>query len=504
MVEIADQWKTTRPRLPAGSATAMKAIDKLIEALPIPLLCSIAAVALCAWALKEWRTYPAWGSVLKDTIFQVALVLMACGTLAYYLVTFIINSHSPSQFAEGQKGVAIARFVNDASGKVQLHVGEALTEAAALELTDIRVAIQKLEVTVESSEYAQQLLRETRAQALLWGTFVPDSVVYVKASLPGSPREGHLSVTDFPKTDKFGSSLLKAILPPTAADRKLTALEDELAALKLNYSRLESESIKLQARIDAAAGTSVSIVQSNPKSFSEVRKSALVIGIDRYRSQSITPLGYSVLDAQAIATMLRSGGYETILLTNEAANRAAISGAMDQLSSHSNRDDIMLVFFSGHGAAVDDRPFLIPWDADEQALEMTSISLTQLSNALTRAASRVLVLLDAAIGVRAPARDAGYFSRLAASPNSSLFVLSAADEQGLAFEDKALGHGVFTYHVLQGLAGGADYRRTGSITATALATYVREASASGTPRIRSVSALSVGAENFVIWQLPNR
>ena len=53
-------------------------------------------------------------------------------------------------------------------------------------------------------------------------------------------------------------------------------------------------------------------------------------------------------------------------------------------------------------------------------------------------------------------------------------VLAATDRTQSAIELQRLGHGVFTYALLQGLGGQADYLTDGSVSATELVRYVEE------------------------------
>lgn len=51
-------------------------------------------------------------------------------------------------------------------------------------------------------------------------------------------------------------------------------------------------------------------------------------------------------------------------------------------------------------------------------------------------------------------------------------LIAAGQADQLAFEDPKLGHGIFTYYLLQGLAGHADVDGDGYVTALELSSYV--------------------------------
>ena len=55
----------------------MKAIDKIIDILPMPILAAIAAVAIAAWVIKQIKDHPSYGPVLQDPHLQsFALIII--------------------------------------------------------------------------------------------------------------------------------------------------------------------------------------------------------------------------------------------------------------------------------------------------------------------------------------------------------------------------------------------------------------------------------------------
>jgi hypothetical protein len=99
---------------------------------------------------------------------------------------------------------------------------------------------------------------------------------------------------------------------------------------------------------------------------------AVVIGIDAY-SGGIPPLTTAVNDATRLEELLRtSHGYETLLLTEPATGQPITRGRLrtlftEELPARLGNDDRLLVYFAGHGVALDgdDGPagYLVPQDA---------------------------------------------------------------------------------------------------------------------------------------------
>jgi uncharacterized caspase-like protein len=110
------------------------------------------------------------------------------------------------------------------------------------------------------------------------------------------------------------------------------------------------------------------------------RNLAVVIGIDRYKSDSIRDLSTAVSDADAIATLLeQSYGYRqseqtaVIRLFDSAATLAGLRQLLKVTlpAQHMTKGDRLILYFAGHGLprSNEDGPegYLVPHDADPTA-----------------------------------------------------------------------------------------------------------------------------------------
>ena len=93
---------------------------------------------------------------------------------------------------------------------------------------------------------------------------------------------------------------------------------------------------------------------------------AVVIGINAY--PNFPPLEYAVNDATAVATRLRSMGFEVITLLDQEATKAKLLDVLKkQLPASVGREDRLVIFYAGHGAAGilptgEEMGFIIPID----------------------------------------------------------------------------------------------------------------------------------------------
>jgi hypothetical protein len=239
------------------------------------------------------------------------------------------------------------------------------------------------------------------------------------------------------------------------------------------------------------------IETAEAEAFSKIQNRwAVVIGISRYLNadRGIPPLQCAHRDAIAFMDFLRSpqgGGFRlshTKLLVNEQATTRNIRSALFTFLKQARKDDLVLIYFAGHGAPEVGRPdnlYLLSYDTDLDDMASTAFPMWDMKTALERYinAERVVVLADAChsagVGGEAGLRSVGnsnliniYLSNLQKTkPGRATITASEANE--LSREGKEWdNHGVFTYYLLKGLKGDADSDNNGIVTIAEAFTYV--------------------------------
>jgi Caspase domain len=217
---------------------------------------------------------------------------------------------------------------------------------------------------------------------------------------------------------------------------------------------------------------------------------AVVIGIGEYQAENIPNLEYAPADARAVKDFLESdaaGPFDEVLyLENEEATGAAMREALFVFLQQADWDDLVVIYYAGHGAPDPGRPdnlYLLPTDADINALASTGFPMWDVKTALRRqiASERVLVIADACHSAGTADGDvvggaqnnaiAGGFSQLF-TPSRRLMMTAAATNEFSQEDARWDGHGVFTYYVLEGLRGAADLDGDGVVTFTELFDHV--------------------------------
>ena len=276
----------------------------------------------------------------------------------------------------------------------------------------------------------------------------------------------------------------------------------EFARDKLSASETPSQHT-LPHRKQAVAKTSGALAPSatatrQPKGL----RWAVIIGIAKYQDTRIQPLRYASEDAKAFyawATHPDGGRYAPArvkLILDSHATAKAIRNALFVWLGQALEEDIVTIYFAGHASPQSpdrlENLFLLPYDTNYEDIASTGFPMWDIETALSRfiKAKKIIVIADAchAGGVGREfdiARRAGRGIKINAVSSGlqnlsqvgdGVCVISASDENQLSQEsqDWGGGHGVFTYFLLRGLRGEADYNSDFRVTLGELIPYLSE------------------------------
>lgn len=221
------------------------------------------------------------------------------------------------------------------------------------------------------------------------------------------------------------------------------------------------------------------------------RRVALCLGVNEYAA--FPSLEYAVADAQSVGALLRSYGFDEVLVwTNGDISKDRVVNELLRLKSEAAEDDLFVFYFAGHGQTVPlpdggERGFLIPPDCDPGRVAEQGISMGILKDIADMMPNRhTLFLVDACysgyglsrsargMSVRPAADSAGELKEYVATMLSkkSAQVLVAGGKQDQAQE--TAGHGMFTRTVLECLSGKTPEAADGLVEASELSNYVRQ------------------------------
>jgi uncharacterized caspase-like protein len=228
----------------------------------------------------------------------------------------------------------------------------------------------------------------------------------------------------------------------------------------------------------------------------ELRKNiwAVVIGINDY--PNIRRLKWAVNDAKAfyrhLVDVIQIPPENVTLLLNQDAGLSRLRSALGtHLKKMAGKEDMVIIYFAGHGATEKDvlspdgdglEKYLLPYDVDPQDLYASALPMREISHIFYRIQSqRIIFIADScysgasggrtisSTGIRANISDA-FLDRLATGKGRVIMTASGANE--VSAEVEKLQHGVFTFYLLEGLAGAADADKDGLVTVDEAYRYV--------------------------------
>lgn len=235
---------------------------------------------------------------------------------------------------------------------------------------------------------------------------------------------------------------------------------------------------------DAAPESSHGVVRP---SWIPRRKLVVVIGIDEY--DHLPKLRHAVSDAMEVQKLLVSQfGFEAPIdpLTDKEATKRAIEALLeDTLGQLVNGDDVLILFFAGHGTTkvVKHREYgyIAPVEARENhygdMIDMESL----LKSCGKLEAQHIVVILDACHSALAlgPAvkqyRSAGSYQDALTSKRSCRVITSARGDELASDNGPLPNHSLFTGTLIQGLRSReADLDGNGIITFSELALFLQQ------------------------------
>lgn len=209
----------------------------------------------------------------------------------------------------------------------------------------------------------------------------------------------------------------------------------------------------------------------------------IVIGINEYKNEDLQ-LNFAVPDAVGIKNFFAQKWkglfkqFHFIELYNQEVTRKNIADIVSQISA--KEEDVALIYFAGHGTTIEDEWYFVTYDVvypeREDHLKERAISSTKMAEMMMeiRALKKVLIIDACKSGGLLLAFSRGLESRKAVAQlarSTGTHVVAASTDKQIASEVSQIGHGVFTYVLLQGLDGKAS-NKDNIVTVRELTAYI--------------------------------
>jgi len=263
-------------------------------------------------------------------------------------------------------------------------------------------------------------------------------------------------------------------------------------AVALNSQRTESEpyEILVNYKKEGAAPSPIKPDNKNTVVVDPIDRNAtlhiVVVGINAYKNK-INPLSYAVPDATAFKAELEKdaqsiiGTVKSYLITDDQADKTGIMNAFETIKKAAKPQDVFVFYYAGHGYIHPSNKefYLVSADVADggESLLKNGISSKELQTlAVAIPAQKQLFIMDAC-------QSAGAFEKMlqhdgeqqknlaviARSTGTHWMAASGSTETAKEFGE--LGHGVFTYSLLEALKGKAASNKM--ITVNGLKNYLQ-------------------------------
>jgi len=253
-------------------------------------------------------------------------------------------------------------------------------------------------------------------------------------------------------------------------------------AIALNKQRTESQPDETDINYIPAKNIPVPSTQ-------DITLHLFVIGINNYKNSKYN-LNYAKADATSFKEEMEKNNNlfpksKVYFITDAEAMKDNIESTFKKIIGEAKPQDVFIFYYAGHGVMGDgDKKdfYIVPYDVTqlygaEDALVQKGISAKELQEfSKNIPAQKQLFILDAcqsagaldAVAMRGAAEEKA-IAQLARSTGSHWLTASGSDQ--FATEFSQLGHGLFTYVLLQGLQGSAGNGNK-QVTVNALKAYL--------------------------------
>jgi len=216
----------------------------------------------------------------------------------------------------------------------------------------------------------------------------------------------------------------------------------------------------------------------------------LAVGINEYKNSKYN-LEYCINDMKSFSDTMKTISHELFdhiklkTLENSNANKTNILTALDEVSKLAKPQDVFIFYYAGHGIALETDDGIEFFFAASEVTQLSDIdnceshgvSGTELKEKLRLIlANKQIALIDACNAgafveqfvLRGPKME-NSIAKLSRSTGSAIYASTTADQY--AGEYKELGHGAFTYVLLNALSG-ATSTDDCQVTAAGLKSYI--------------------------------
>ncbi len=294
----------------------------------------------------------------------------------------------------------------------------------------------------------------------------PISSLTINGEEHGSRQAGKYEIKKIVRVSQGTEFIVNVVDANGRSDTRTITVHRKAIEQDVEFANLNPENIKPKSYRDAVA---------------------IIIGISDYKS--LPKADFAKDDAQvfydyAIRALGVKPGNIRILLDADADEVEIFKAFKTWLPARVKSSTDVYVFYSGHGLPDQNGQglYILPHRADRDLISRTAIQLQEISADIQAAKPKsVTVFLDACYSGQTRtgetlivgARPLALKAQTSVFP-SSFNVITASQSDQISSSSQDIRHGIFSYYLMKGMEGGADFDGDGRITLGEMQQYLSE------------------------------
>jgi hypothetical protein len=297
----------------------------------------------------------------------------------------------------------------------------------------------------------------------------------------GDIKPGEKKIAEF-------KAFLPARIPSESAMLKISLRDAmELSSSEVKILKVAMRPKEIKEVVEVISEINVDDIPLRTKNFERKNAFALVIGITKYREESIPAVKYASRDAEVIARYLENVGgiprSNIKVLTDASVTKSDLEAYIeDWLARRVNKDSTVFVYYAGHGAPdiESKEAYIVPYEGHPD-FPSKLYSLKKMYESLNKLPAReVIVMLDSCFSgtggrsvTKSGARPLVISIENPVLASGKINVIAASTGSQISSDYDSVKHGLFTYFLLRGMRGEADKNENGLIELGELYDYVK-------------------------------
>lgn len=219
------------------------------------------------------------------------------------------------------------------------------------------------------------------------------------------------------------------------------------------------------------------------KTTTQSNKVAIIIGVRDYKDIPDTKFSDNdasyFMDYSTNTLGVPKANIKTFI--NDSASTFDLYDLDIWLQNKIKKNTDVYVFYSGHGITIDNKSYLLPYDFRTSQIERSAFEKQDFLNSILKyEPNHVFAFFDACFTGQTREGDMLIASAkniniaVSDTARNNLTIFNSSDISEFSIDFDTANHGLFSYYLMKGLEGDADFNKDQSITTNELHTFIKE------------------------------